>query len=228
MRGSFDAGAAPKIQGYPTATPEWKPVPDSRLGTYPYARICQVGMRQGNVMAGIGSGWFAAPGKILTAAHVAVAASGLHIRLAGEAGWHAVSAVSIAPGYIAPDGRARPCSEADLALLAVPSLASLSSDEPVFEAAAAVAVGFSAGRLVEHGSTARAVGPFTAHNCHTDHEHSGCPLFVAGRLAAVHVGLFAGSRVYLTPPASSVRGYLNSAVTLTGGQADALGITGGQ
>lgn len=185
-------------------------MPADRLGQPPYNRCCQV-----ETPVAAGSGWLYAKGQILTAAHVVAGAASIRVRFAGQTDWINVTIGKIADGYYAPNGTERQCSPSDVAMLL--PLVELAIGVEAFSpigGGLCVAVGFADGVLVEHAATGLDVGPFIAHNCHTDHGHSGCPVFVGNTEYGIHVGLFNGSRVYLTPPQSQIKGYLNSAVRL--------------
>lgn len=214
----LDYRAPTAIRGYPTPLPAWKPVAAAALQSAPYNRICQIGLQTPAGVVGIGSGWRAHPEQIWTAAHVVAGRSDLRIRLAGETEWCEAGRANIPTDYYRPGGREQKCSAFDLASL--PFSASSGFTDADFPSLTdnsidAVAVGFSGGVLVEHRDSAIHADAFVAHNCHTDQEHSGCPVFTQGGLTALHLGLFAGSRRYLKPPASNLTGYLNSAVRLT-------------
>lgn len=212
-----DQNAAPQgvqTEGFPGEVGRWKPVPAGKLGSLPYSRICQiVGVGGGSS----GTGWLHAKRQILTAAHVVAGAHSVRVRFADRADWIAAKVGKIAQGYFGPGGEERPCSPWDLALIVPPADVAVGAGilAPI-SGSLCLAVGFRDGVLVEHAGTGTDVGPFVAHNCDTDHEHSGCPVFTANGVWGIHVGMFAGSRTYLQPPQSQTQGYLNSAVRLNG------------
>lgn len=198
-----------KIQDYPGAHPRWKKVDAAELGRAPYNRICQV---RGQNAAG--SGWLTAAGRVVTAAHVVAGGQTAQVRFADSHHWITAS-VDVADGYLAANGTPRRCSAEDLATLRLPA----GVDVPIapftpVPGGLVAAIGFHDGELVEHDGTSLEVGPFTAHNCDTEAEHSGCPLLKGGSLHAVHVGRFSGSAAYLSPPQSQTKGYLNSGVRM--------------
>lgn len=213
MDGQNAAPQGLKIQGFPGEQGRWKPVPAAKLSAAPYNRICQVtGVGGGSS----GTGWLHAKGQIVTAAHVVAGAASVRVRFAAETHWVAANIGKIASGYFGPGGVERQCSPWDLALIVPPADLAISADAfaPV-TGGLCLAVGFRDGVLVEHAGSSTDVGPFVAHNCDTDHEHSGCPVLIANGMRGIHVGMFAGSRPYLQPPQSQVQGYLNSAVRLS-------------
>lgn len=204
-----------QIEGFPGANPRWQAVPVAKLNTSPYNRICQVVASNGAQAFG-GTGWLHAQGQILTAAHVVAGATSIRVRFAGQANWIVAALGRIADGYFAANGSQRKCSPQDVALIFPPEGHGIATGgfSQLAGAGLAAAVGFADGVLVQHFGNATDVGPFVAHNCDTDQEHSGCPLFIGNAVRAIHVGLFSGSRIYLSPPQSQTQGYLNSAVRL--------------
>jgi hypothetical protein len=207
-------------EGFPGTKPRWTPVPAAKLGMPPYNRVCQVrGIGGGSA----GSGWLYAKDRILTAAHVVAGAASVEVLFAAQGSWLAASIGKIAVGYFGPGGEERKCSADDLALI-VPRTDVAIDVGPFGQLGGGlcVAVGFNKGVLVEHAGSGTDVGPFLAHNCDTNNEHSGCPVFAGGVVRAIHVGQFSGSRPYLHPPQSQTQGYLNSAVRLSAALVDAL------
>lgn len=204
-----------QIEGFPGASPRWQAVPAAKLNTPPYNRICQVVASNGTQAFG-GTGWLHAQGQILTAAHVVAGATSIRVRFGDQANWIDAALGKIADGYFAPNGTQRKCSPQDLALIVPPGGHGVATDgfSQLAGAGLAAAVGFADGVLVQHVGNTADVGPFVVHNCDTDQEHSGCPLFIGSAVHAIHVGLFSGSRIYLSPPQSQTQGYLNSAIRL--------------
>lgn len=202
-----DKALGVKIQDYPGGHPRWQKVDAAKLGHAPYNRICQV---RGQSAAG--SGWLTGAGKVVTAAHVVAGGQTADVRFADSQQWITAS-VEVTEGYLAPNGTQRRCSAQDLATLRLPagSNVAIAPFAPV-PGGLVSAIGFHDGELVQHGGTSLEVGPFTAHNCDTEAEHSGCPILKGSSLHAVHVGRFSGSAAYLSPPQSQTEGYLNSGV----------------
>jgi hypothetical protein len=204
-------------QGFPGDKGRWANVSKSQLNTAPFNRICLVEGYVNGIPAKGGTGWLHAPGVILTAAHVVADGDKARVQFPGQADSHEVAVKKIAKGFRASDGEERECSAADLAYLEAPSGLAASFDPfhlLTIGSATATAIGYHDGALVRHAGDWKDVGPFTAHKCDTDHQHSGCPLFVGSSVYGIHVGLFSGSRPFLMGSDAQLTGYLNSAVRL--------------
>lgn len=210
-------------KGYGGEKGRWVPVPRERFGTAPFNRICLVQGYSNGTPAKGGTGWLHSPGVILTAAHVVAGGAKARVQFPDQTTWTQVTVQSIAKGYRASNGEEQECSPADLAMLvAPPNLAIPFNTFELLMAAQSTAIGYHDGVLVRHSGLWKDIGPFIGHNCDTDQGHSGCPLFVGSNVHGIHVGLFSGSRNYLTGSNTQVRGYLNSAVRLDSTVLDAL------
>ncbi|MGJ4801926.1 hypothetical protein [Luteimonas sp. SDU82] len=139
----------------------------------------------------------------------------MKVRFAGSSNWIEGSDIKVAAGYIDGDGNRRDCSADDLAMFRIPTDPDLVLDDD-FSALGSEdayhAIGFHKSQLVEHAGDGRHVPPFVAHNAHTTHGHSGCPVFFNRRLVGIHVGLFSKSMRYLPTREEGELAFLNSAV----------------
>lgn len=200
--------------------PNWKPVPADLLSIAPYAAICQIVTEAAGGAKMVGTGWLAADGVVMTAAHLFANDNFLALTCKvywPKLGvWQVPQAFRIHPEFRASNGGLRVASGSDVAKLqGFQTMPGEGLAWGVIAAGPIELAGFRAGVMVRGVGAAKSVAPFVGHSADALNGHSGAPLLAGGKAVGIHVSAAYLSRQYLPSASAAQLDTLNSAVALT-------------